>query len=197
MSPFRTQRELIDGFRSGTREALEAVYWSHVDRVERIVCFGFQQRESGRLPGVPAAEVPDLVQEVFARLFRESTRQAFDPSHELAPYLAAIARNVVIDWARKHRHEIVETAGDVDDVAAAADVPEANDDELIRETERYLATLPSDLAALHEQRYVLGRSQEEAARALGLTRQNVRTLETKLRRGLEQALRRARLSVER
>jgi hypothetical protein len=50
---------------------------------------------------------------------------------------------------------------------------------------------------VHEQRYVLGRSQNEAAVALGTTRQKLRTGETKIRQGLERALRRAGLHGER
>lgn len=172
---------------------LEAVYWAYVEKVERIVRYGFQSSGGARVAGVPLADVPDLVQEVFARLFRESTRRAFDGQRELGPFLGTIARNVVMDWARKLGRTIVETTGALDDVAQ--DDPETGwpGDDLIRETERFLAALPPELKQVHEQRFVLGRSQEDAARALGLTRQNVRTLEEKLRRALKKALRQAHL----
>ena len=140
-----------------------------------------------------SADVPDLVQEVFARLFRESTRRAFDAQRELGPFLVSIARNVVTDWARKRGHTIVEVASDLDDMPLERDESGWPDDALIRATEDYLATLAPILREVHEQRYVLGRSQDDAARALGVTRQNVRTLEAKLRHGLKKALREAHL----
>jgi len=195
MPIFRTQPELLDGFRTGSRPVLEAVYWAYVEKVERTVRYGFHRPGGARVPGVPLADVPDLVQEVFARLFRETTRRAFDDRRELGPFLGTIARNVVMDWARKRGHTIVEVAASVDDIPQENDSP-GPDDALIRATESYLRALPPNLKQIHEQRYVLGRSQGDAARALGLTRQNVRTLEEKLRDGLKKALRKAHLAWE-
>jgi RNA polymerase sigma factor (sigma-70 family) len=193
MTFFRTQPEMLEGFRTGSRRVLEAVYWAYVGKVERIVRYGFQRSVGARVPGVPPADVPDLVQEVFARLFRESTRRAFDAQRELGPFLVTIACNVVTDWARKRGHTIVEVASDLDDMPMERDESGWPDDALIRATEDYLATLAPALRQVHEQRYVLGRSQDDAARALGITRQNVRTLEEKLRHGLKKALRKAHL----
>jgi RNA polymerase sigma factor (sigma-70 family) len=193
MTLFRTQPELLDGFRTGSRPVLEAVYWAYVEKVERIVRFGFQRPGTARVPGVPPADVPDLVQEVFSRLFRESTRRAFDGQRELGPFLGTIARNVVTDWARKRGQSVIEIVGDLDDIPQEHEGAGWPDDALIRATEDYLTTLPPVLKQVHEQRYVLGRSQDEAARALGVTRQNIRTLEEKLRHGLKKALRKAHL----
>ncbi len=193
MTLFRTRPELLDGFRAGSRLVLEAVYWAYVDKVERLVCGGFHRPTGGRVPGVPSADVPDLVQEVFARLFRESSRRSFDAQRELGPFLGTIARNVVTDWARKRGHTIVEVAVDLDKVPEDDYGPDRPDDAVIRVTENYLAALAPALKQVHEQRYVQGRSQDDAARALGLTRQNVRTLEGKLRAGLRKALRKAHL----
>lgn len=55
----------------------------------------------------------------------------------------------------------------------------------------YLARLPAPLASVHHHRFVLGRSQDAAAKALNLTRQRLRTLEKKLRSGLARELKRA------
>jgi DNA-binding XRE family transcriptional regulator len=41
---------------------------------------------------------------------------------------------------------------------------------------------------VYQQRYIASATQEEAARVLGITRQRLRTLENKLRRGLARAL---------
>jgi RNA polymerase sigma factor (sigma-70 family) len=196
MTFFRSQPQRLDGFRAGSRPVLEAIYWAYVEKVERIVRYGFQRPGGGRILGVPLADVPDLVQEVFARLFRESTRRAFDGERELGPFLGTIARNVVTDWARKRGHAIIEVAVSLDDIPEETDDP-GPDDAFIRATEDYLRGLPAGLKQVHDQRYVLGRSQEEAARALGVTRQSVRTLEGKLRDGLKKALRKAHLDWER
>jgi RNA polymerase sigma factor (sigma-70 family) len=193
MTIFRTRPELLDGFRAGARPVLEAIYWAYVDKVERIVRYDFHRQGGARVPGVSPADVPDLVQEVFARLFRESTRKAFDAQRELGPFLGTIARNVVTDWARKRGHKIIEVAGELDEMPQDDRGPEWPDEALIRATEDYLATLAPALKQVHEQRYVLGRSQDDAARALGITRQNLRTLDGKLRQGLKKALRKAHL----
>jgi RNA polymerase sigma factor (sigma-70 family) len=196
MTFFHTRPELLDGFRTGSRPVLEAVYWAYVEKVERIVRFGFLRPGGGRVPGVPLPDVPDLVQEVFGRLFRESTRRAFDGERELGPFVGTIARNVVTDWARKRGQTLIEVADELDDLPQDDDGPGWPDDALIRATEDYLTTLSPALKQVHEQRYVLGRSQDDAARALGITRQNIRTLEGKLRNGLKKALRKAHLDWE-
>jgi RNA polymerase sigma factor (sigma-70 family) len=193
MTIFRTRPELLDGFRTGSRPALEAVYWAYVEKVERIVRYGFHRSGGARVAGVPLADVPDLVQEVFARVFRESTRRTFDGQRELGPFLGTIARNVVTDWARKRGRTIVEVASELENMPHDPDESGWSDDALLRATEDYLATLAPVLRQVHEQRYVVGRSQDDAARALGITRQNIRTLEGKLRQGLKNALRKARL----
>jgi DNA-directed RNA polymerase specialized sigma24 family protein len=55
--------------------------------------------------------------------------------------------------------------------------------------ERFLRELAPELKAVHEKRYTLGLSQAEAAAALGITRQRLRTAEARLRDGLARALR--------
>jgi DNA-directed RNA polymerase specialized sigma24 family protein len=54
--------------------------------------------------------------------------------------------------------------------------------------EKYVAGLERPLRELHHSRYVVGKSQREAAESLGLSRQNVRTLEERLKSGLRAAL---------
>lgn len=40
----RTNRSLVDGFRAGKPEALAAVYWEYVRKVERLLSAGFVSR---------------------------------------------------------------------------------------------------------------------------------------------------------
>jgi DNA-directed RNA polymerase specialized sigma24 family protein len=53
---------------------------------------------------------------------------------------------------------------------------------------RYLSLLPADLQRVHDALFVQGLSQRDAAIALGLGRQVVRTLASRLREGLRSAL---------
>jgi len=53
----------------------------------------------------------------------------------------------------------------------------------------YLDTLPAQLQAVYEQRYVLGRTQAAACATLGMSRSRLRTSEDHLKRRLRKALR--------
>ena len=82
---------LLQRFRTGERQALEAVYRAYVDSVARAVS-GALRRYCGEAllggwRGV-AGELPDLVQEVFTRAFEPDARLRFDGVRDFAPYLA-------------------------------------------------------------------------------------------------------------
>jgi RNA polymerase sigma factor (sigma-70 family) len=179
----------VQGFRDGRRDVLADVYRRHVDEVERVVAQGLLRRGARRRNrGVTPVEVPDLVQEVFARAFRDSARRSFDSRRRYSPFLATIARNLVIDWMRRRRVELALPEDIADPRMGEAEVP-WTDEALLHIVEGYVATLPERLGRVFEQRYVLGRSQTAAATALGITRQRLRTRENKLRAGLSRALR--------
>lgn len=194
---FRGRPDLLRDFRAGRREVLEAVYWAYVGRVEHIIRFGFYLTSKRRsVTGVPVSEIADLVQEVFARAFRESARLSYDGQRDYGPFLGTIARNVVNDWARRRNRHAVELPDDFDESAAIdGELPWA-EETVMQLVEKYLQELPPELRRVHEERYVHGRSQNAAAVALGLTRQRIRTLEGKLRDGLNRALQRAKLELD-
>jgi DNA-directed RNA polymerase specialized sigma24 family protein len=54
--------------------------------------------------------------------------------------------------------------------------------------ESYLQELADPEKRVYEARFVLGRSQESACVALGLSRRSLRTAENRLRKGLRKAL---------
>jgi RNA polymerase sigma-70 factor (ECF subfamily) len=54
--------------------------------------------------------------------------------------------------------------------------------------EGYLRALPDELKQIHEARFVKGLSQRDAADALGISRQQLRTREARLRDGLRRLL---------
>jgi RNA polymerase sigma-70 factor (ECF subfamily) len=197
MPIFRRHPDLLRRFRDGERDALETVYRAYVGKIEDIARFGF------RVPGtaIVAAglarrpeELADLVQEVFVKAFAEKARRSFDGEREYGPFLNAITRNVAIDWARRRGREIPTPWHELDDarldpVSEAETAPEAwTDEPTLAVVRGYLASLDGELRRLHEARYQRGLSQRDAAEALGIGRQVVRTLEARLREGLRQAL---------
>jgi RNA polymerase sigma-70 factor (ECF subfamily) len=195
MPLLRTDRALLDRFRAGAPEALSAVYWEYVRKVERLLSLGFEVRSQGkRVEGAcyRPADLADLVQEVFLRAFSEKNRQAYDGLRDYGPYLYAIARNILVDWARVQGREI---PSPWEELEAAIEMTPATEDEVswatpatVRVVESYLSSLPPDLREVHRLRHENGLSQEQAAAKLGLSRQNLRTLERRLRDGLAAAL---------
>jgi len=196
---------LLQRFRDGDQLTLERVYQSYVGEVTRTVTTALKRYGydgSGQLWRRVAGDLPDLVQEVFMRAFEPRTRRRFDGSRTYGPYLCQIARNVVVDFLRRKGRQVVTypLAG-VDGPHEPRFSHDGNDGHAGYEGEqrfadlnvmavvaRYVAQLPPELRRVHEALYVLGLSQREAAAALGLGRQVVRTLETRLRNELRAAL---------
>jgi RNA polymerase sigma-70 factor (ECF subfamily) len=190
--------DLLERFRRGEKAALDEVYRAYVDAVVRVVSRVLQRQGGAGAWGwrAVAADLPDLVQEVFARAFDPATRQRFDGVRPYGPFIARIAHNVTVDYLRR-MGRLVAAEGDerFDQVTTA--VPLAATDDGVADPEtmevvnRYLDRLTPDLRQIHDALYVRGMSQREAADALGLGRQSVRTLEARLREGLRHELERA------
>ncbi|HWA73973.1 MAG TPA: RNA polymerase sigma factor [Polyangiaceae bacterium] len=188
MSFFEENPELLAPFRAGRRDALEKVYRAHVRGVE---CYVHSlSRSAGTRELVQLGALGDLLQEVFIRAFSPSSRQAYDGVRDYRRYLSAIARNCFIDALRARGREVLkapeELGLDVDDTNAE---PEFFCEPRVRAVlSVYLDELPPALEGVYQQRFVLGRSQEDASDALGLSRRQLRTAEEHLRTGLRRAL---------
>ena len=184
-------------FAEGIGEALEEVYLAYVDKVSKIVRFGFRLPQGGAVvPGLGwrADEVADIVQEVFARSFSHSARASYDGERDFAPYLYAVARNVLADRARRVGRELPTAWSELlrvreEDLTGNEDESAWADGATIAAVRGYIEELDDSLKQLHEVRYVEGLSQREAAEKLGISRQTLRTLEGRLRDGLRQRLR--------
>ena len=187
MPLFLQRPELLAGFHRGDERVLEEVYWAYFARVEAVARHGSLLMRAGvHVPG--ADDVEDLVHETFSRAFGDKARRSYDGKRPYAPYLAAIARNLLVDEARRRGRELP-TADLPDDLPTEVpEIPDWAEPETIRIVEAYLTDLSSELRGVHEQRYVKGCSQEAAAAALGLSRQQVRTLEQRLREGLREKI---------
>jgi RNA polymerase sigma-70 factor (ECF subfamily) len=194
MSYLRLRTDLLARFRGGEREALAEVYGAYLPRVRGLLRHGFTLKRSGlRVPGLTTPDdLADAAQEVFARAFKREARLAYDGLRDYAPYLAVIARNVMITEHRRSGRKLVLVdplvllegeRGDADPTQPLEAEPwlDARSLEIARD---YILHLDEPVRAVHTARYVQAVSQRDAARELGLSRPKVRKLEDKLRRGL-------------
>lgn len=190
LSLFLQKPALLTPFRRGDRDALESVYLAYFDHIQKLVRYGLHaMRANVHVPGPGINDLRDLVQETFTRAFAESARLAYDGRRPYGPFLSSITRNLILDHARRRNREInMEELPDVADVSDTHVEPWV-DPVLVREVNVYLGTLAKDLRRVHELRYEGSATQEEAARALGVSRQQLRTLERRLREGLAEHLR--------
>lgn len=196
MFKFASEPEFLEGFRRGERKALARVYSEYVDEVESFVRGFFTSQYQKHRLAIRSADLEDVVQEIFVRAFSETARLAFDVERPYGPFLGALARNLTVDWVRRRCPEI--PAEDIERYAAipapGVDVP-WGDGETMRLVNDYIAQLSPQLREIHELRYVLSTTQDEACKTLGLSRQQLRTREKHLRDGLRRALKRAELEA--
>jgi RNA polymerase sigma factor (sigma-70 family) len=200
--PFLSRdKKLLVRFQRGEPRALEEVYWAYVDRVESVAQYGFRIASRAiHVEGVPAAELADLVQETFLRAFAEGARKSYDGQRDYAPFLTTIARNLMIDRARKRGREIpLEALGEDWEQLLPPEAPEEAapwmSEALGAAVKDFVGQLRPDLRGVHEQRFVKCVSQEQAARELGLSRQQLRTLEKRLLEALSDFIDKAGLAI--
>src|SRR5262249_23827941 len=135
------------------------------------------------------ANLMDVVQDVFLKAFSETARKSYDGTRPFGPFLTVIARNVLIDWARRSSREIADNAA-IEAALSKAEDPGADDGSavfapaLLALTQRYIDGLPAEFRAVHLRRFVMAEPQRGAAAALGISRQTLRTIERKLIEGL-------------
>ena len=173
----RTDNELMALISAGESEALEMLYNRYAHTVYQTVLRVVQDR----------ALAEDLVQDVFWRVWRRSSRFAAERGQVVA-WLRAVARNVGVDELRRLRAGPVlirteveharmrELADDQADVAAAA----------IKQEQRHmivsaLQQLPFEQRQVIELNFFGGRSYQEIAAALN---HPLGTVKTRARRGL-------------
>lgn len=193
-------RELLRGFKAGERQALTQVYRLHAEDVAQLLRRGFRFETGGRwrrFVGYDSAfELQDALHETFRRAFEPRARAGYDGIRPYGPYVATIARNLVLRSFRAREISFPladEPSGSPTTVQA---IDERNDperevhDRQVRElVARFLEGLDEAHRRLIELRFVQGLSQRDAAKDLGVGRQWVRTHEDKLRRQLLEFLR--------
>ena len=190
MGFLRSQPELLARFRAGEREALAQVYRAYLPRLQQLVRRGFVVRDGGvRIPGATSPDdLADVLQNVFVRAFEREARMSYDGLRDYWPYLAIIARNVIVSRHRRQARELpgldLAALEDEDSVAMSDDAELWHDSRSLAVVRAYVATLQGPLQAVHAARYVQALSQRDAADSLGFSRPKVRKLEAKLRRQL-------------
>jgi RNA polymerase sigma factor (sigma-70 family) len=183
-------RALLDAFRRGDRDALAQVYDHYYPSVVEIATHGFSFASGTtwlRFRGAPsAADLFDLVHDVFTAVFAERARLGYSGTSPYGAYLAQVTRNRIISRLRADQRMRLEADGADEDDAVAEASPE--EQLMVRQTEDavrgFLARQSETVRALARLRFGEDLSQEQAAASLGLTRKQVRRLEDELRRGL-------------
>ncbi|MHB8878488.1 MAG: RNA polymerase sigma factor [Myxococcaceae bacterium] len=186
MTYLPSNRALLDRFRAGDRRALHEVYAHYAPGLARVLRASLSSRLRGGC--APPLELADAVQEVFARSFSEAGRLSYDGVKPFAAYLSGVAHNVVVDQLRRRQ-----TAVDAQQTLAQAaqdghgEAPPdlaAEEAEVGRLVASFIGGLEEQARGLYRVRYSEGRTQEDAARALGLSRIQVRRAELRFRRAL-------------
>ena len=195
MTIFEGNRALLLAFRAGDRQALTEVYWHYVAAVERILRRGFV---SGgvTVPGLPDADVRDVIQEAFARAFSATARQRYDGLRPFRNYLMRIVRNLLVDRARlAGRVELDPDIGDEpgEDEDAEEEMARGR---LAEATHAFVQGLDPEQRELVRLRFEEEQSQDAVAATMGVSRRRVRTLEKRVREGLARHLADAGLAGE-
>lgn len=177
-------RRLLRAFRRGEAKALEQVYRAYAPHVARYIAGSFAT-QAGRTRFAGARDLEATHQETFLRAFSPRLRQAYDGRRPYEAFLNVVARSVALDALRSARRS-ARGAASVEEGEVEPLTPEqyALQEERRVLVRRFLgAQAPGD-RRIARLRFVEGLSQERVAAALGLSRQEVRTREARLRRAL-------------
>lgn len=179
---------------------MDLVFRHYAPLLSALVSRGLSTR-GGRMRPASPFEVGAIVQEAFTRAFTDKAREAYDGAADYLQYLAAIARNTMLNQQRG-KEDVTESAaleahlgaGAATAPLGTAPVPPdvaAEERELHGLVETFLSGREQREKDVYRARFEQVLTQEEAATALGLTRIQVRRVEAKLRRDLFAHLRAA------
>ncbi len=174
---------LYDAFRQGSRAALAEVYATHAQAVYRYAL--------GRLRS--AADARDVTQEVFMVAFGEDTRSRFRGLSPIRGFLLGIAHNVLRHHSRadRVRDSKYEAASAATEEPRAAIVDDAiRDREVAAIVDRFVAGLSARDGAFFKSHLMERTARRVTGQAFGLSEEQVRHLERKLRRKALRFLRR-------
>jgi RNA polymerase sigma factor (sigma-70 family) len=129
----------------------------------------------------------EVVQTVFLKLVEVLRARGTVAARRSNPYVRAMARNATLDLLRaRRRHLFVSEVVDRPSENSAADVA---DEATLFALQACIDALPSDLVAVFRARFVKKLSQAEACQQLTISRQQLRTLEGRLKSNVLRDLR--------
>jgi RNA polymerase sigma-70 factor (ECF subfamily) len=171
------ERALVERGRAGDLEALACLYRLHAERIKAYLAGSVGNRH----------DAEDLTSQTFSRMLERIDRYE-DRALPFSAWLFRIARNAAVDHFRAAGRELLE-AGYPEPREAA---PSAEDAALRRLEDRRVAELACRLSEDQRRvvalRFLLGRSNAEAAVALGKTEGAVKALQHRALASLERVL---------
>src|SRR5688572_479655 len=99
LSLLTDDRLLLTRFRAGERSSMEIVFRHYAPQLSALVARGLSTR-GGRIRPPSPFKGGAVVQEAFARAFTEKARGSYDGASDYLQYLAAIARNELLNQQR-------------------------------------------------------------------------------------------------
>ncbi len=189
-------RKLLKAFRKGETWALEEVYAFYSGRLRRYLQSGFTFESQGRVcrfgGAATGVELEWVVQETFARAFEARTRKTYDGERPFSRYLQTVARNLLLrEINRKRRLTTLEHGNQSEpeesSVSLAVRQVHANPEQAAERKELeallagFLGELDPEEQAFVQHRFILEKTQEATAVALGKTRARIKLLEGSLR----------------
>ena len=194
MSLLTEDRQLLSRFRAGERQSMDIVFRHYAPQLSALVARGLSTR-GGRIRPPSPFEIGAVVQEAFARAFTEKARGSYDGASDYLQYLAAIARNELLNQQRD-REDLADSSALEAQLSTAANAGAAvsagppSPDQVAEERELnglvaiFLAQREEKERQVYQVRFEQHLTQEDAATSLGLTRIQVRRIEAKMRRDL-------------
>lgn len=121
------------------------------------------------------SDIPDLVQEVYARVYELARRQMPDQTR---PFVFTTAHNLLIDRVRREKIIQIEAVAELDLLAIAADEPGPDRNTIARDELRRLQivldTLPPRTREVVTMRRIEGLSRAAIATRLGISEATVK-----------------------
>lgn len=209
----------LAGYRRGDADALQRVFDSHSDELQKLLTTGMVTKSEGKRVRIRIQdpdERDEVINEVFARAFSVATRRNYRGVAPFFPYLCRICRNVVVDRFHESRRERALFRSDnVDSPSGGFALSEQAADwqsgptslgrspemsaartQLATALQAFMTTLTDEERELMRLYYEDDASQRTAAERLGIDRNRVRYLVTGVRRRLLNHMRNERLIDE-
>jgi RNA polymerase sigma-70 factor, ECF subfamily len=166
-------RDLVERFKSGDREAFEELLRKYQDRIYNVCHYMLQD----------TGDAQDAGQDVFLKAY--GNLKAYRPDSSLYTWLYRIAVNACLDYNKKSRPKPFEDESVVDDFPSVQPSPERlyQSKETGRAIETALQKLPKKLRAAIVLKEIEGLSYEEIAEALDTS---VGTVKSRISRAREE-----------